>query len=71
MSVDPELPANKRTATWRGHRCAYKLGYVLTPRETLTMWLQYLRPTYHPRNYGSTSQAVAYLAQSPAARAAQ
>ncbi|SIR90539.1 metal-dependent hydrolase [Williamsia sterculiae] len=71
MSVDPELSEGNRRATWRAYRRAYRKGYVFTPRETLMMWLQYFRPSYHPRNYGSTSQAVAYLAQSPAARAAQ
>jgi predicted metal-dependent hydrolase len=30
----------------------------------------YLKPGYHPSQYGSTSQAVAYLATSPAAMAA-
>ncbi|MBB6170450.1 hypothetical protein HNR23_000510 [Nocardiopsis mwathae] len=30
----------------------------------------YLRPGYHPSQHGSTGQAVAYLASSPAARAA-
>jgi len=35
-------------------------------------WLvaPYLRPSYHPSQHGSTSQAVAYLASSPAAVAA-
>jgi hypothetical protein len=32
--------------------------------------LPYLRPGYHPSQHGSTSQAVAYLASSPAAAAA-
>ncbi|KRB76477.1 metal-dependent hydrolase [Nocardioides sp. Root190] len=32
--------------------------------------LRYAKPTYHPRQEGSTSQAVAYLATSPAALAA-
>lgn len=32
--------------------------------------VRYLSPTYNPRNEGSTSQAVAYLAKSPAAVAA-
>ncbi|ASU85175.1 metal-dependent hydrolase [Nocardiopsis gilva YIM 90087] len=31
----------------------------------------YFRPGYHPSQHGSTSQAVAYLASSPAARAAE
>ncbi|MFL1432146.1 MULTISPECIES: metal-dependent hydrolase [unclassified Nocardiopsis] len=32
---------------------------------------EYLRRNYHPSHYGSTAQAVAYLAVSPAARAAE
>ena len=70
MSVDPDLPAAERRATLRAYRNAYKKGYIFTPWELAKMWVQYLRPSYHPRDYGSTSQAVAYLAQSPAARAA-
>lgn len=70
MSVDPELAPNQRKATWRAYRNAYKKGYIFTPLELAKMWVEYLRPGYHPSHYGSTSQAVAYLAQSPAARAA-
>lgn len=70
MSVDPELAPAQRKATWRGYRRAHRKGYIFTPGEIVKMWFQYLRPSYHPRDYGSTSQAVAYLAQSPAARAA-
>ncbi|HEY1968356.1 MAG TPA: metal-dependent hydrolase [Pseudonocardia sp.] len=45
--------------------------YGLPPlwRLMLTV-LPYLRPGYHPSQHGSTSQAVAYLASSPAAAAA-
>jgi predicted metal-dependent hydrolase len=32
--------------------------------------LSYFRPGYSPQDVGSTAQAVAYLASSPAARAA-
>jgi predicted metal-dependent hydrolase len=32
--------------------------------------LTYFRPNYSPEDVGSTAQAVAYLASSPAARAA-
>jgi predicted metal-dependent hydrolase len=32
--------------------------------------LAYFRPNYSPEDFGSTAQAVAYLATSPAARAA-
>lgn len=70
MSVDPEIPEGKRKIRLRDVRRAYKRGYMFTPGEVVKMWFEYFRPSYHPRNYGSTSQAVAYLAQSPAARAA-
>jgi uncharacterized protein len=45
----------------------------LLPRASaLLRWtLRYFRPTYHPSQDCSTSTAVAYLATSPAARAAQ
>ena len=35
-----------------------------------TSSLKYFSPTYHPSKEGNTSQAVAYLATSPAARRA-
>lgn len=70
MSVDPELPADKRRVRLRDVRRVYRSGWMFTPFELGRMWVEYLRPGYHPRNYGSTSQAVAYLADSPAARAA-
>jgi predicted metal-dependent hydrolase len=35
-----------------------------------TQTLAYCRPSYVPEQMGSTAQAVAYLASSPAARAA-
>ena len=70
VSVDPELPAQRRKIRLRDVRRAYRSGHVFTPWDSVKMWVQYLRPSYHPRNYGSTSQAVAYLASSPAARAA-
>lgn len=70
MSVDPELSTDRRRIRLADLRRAYKRGYIFSPWEIMKMWLQYFRPSYHPRDYGSTSQAVAYLAQSPAARAA-
>jgi predicted metal-dependent hydrolase len=70
MSVDPELGDGERKLRLRDVRRAYKAGYIFTPWDVAKMWFQFFRRGYHPRNYGSTSQAVAYLAQSPAARAA-
>ncbi|MGI8814111.1 MAG: metal-dependent hydrolase [Pseudonocardia sp.] len=43
---------------------------LASPWALLTSFLPYLRPGYHPSQHGSTSQAVAYLAGSAAARAA-
>ncbi|WP_028925549.1 metal-dependent hydrolase [Pseudonocardia acaciae] len=40
------------------------------PGRLLRSFLPYLRRDYHPSQHGSTSQAVAYLASSPAAKAA-
>jgi len=42
-----------------------------TGRELLREIRPYFRKTYHPSETGNTEQAVAYLASSPAARAAE
>jgi predicted metal-dependent hydrolase len=44
----------------------------LLPRlsEIFRAFLRYFHPAYHPKQEGSTAQAVAYLASSPAAREA-
>lgn len=70
MSIDPSLPENKRKIRLRDICRVWRRSLIFSPSEIAQMWVQYLRPSYHPRNYGSTSQAVAYLATSPAARAA-
>lgn len=71
MSVDPALPSHSRKVRLRDVRRAWRRGLIFSPWEIAQMWVQYLRPSYHPRNYASTSQAVAYLAASPAAQAAE
>jgi predicted metal-dependent hydrolase len=68
--TDPWSPSG-RWATLREYLRAARAGLVPGPRDIATMATEYFRPSYHPRNYGSTSQAVAYLASSPAAQAAQ
>ncbi|CDQ42437.1 hypothetical protein SAMN04488581_0177 [Mycolicibacterium neoaurum] len=72
MRVDPNLkmPARKRKAIWRGLIRSGRRG--VTPSVMHTTWrgLQYFSPRYHPGDVGDTAQAVAYLASSPAARAA-
>lgn len=55
----------------RDLRRAVRLGLCPAPGPTLRALAAYLRPGYHPSHYGSTDAAVAYLATSPAARAAE
>lgn len=70
MSVDAELDAADRRVKLRDLRRAWRRGFVPGPGSLTRMFFQYFRPGYHPSQYGCTSQAVAYLASSPAARAA-
>ncbi|WP_280339639.1 metal-dependent hydrolase [Nocardia neocaledoniensis] len=70
MSVDPELADHDRRIRFRDVRSAWRRGLMPSPASLAAMFVEYLRPSYHPSRYGSTSQAVAYLASSPAARAA-
>jgi predicted metal-dependent hydrolase len=70
MAVDPELADDRRPIRLRQVRAAYRSGLAPSPWSLAAMFVQYLRPSYHPRRHGSTSQAVAYLASSPAAVAA-
>lgn len=70
LSVDDNLPAAKRKLSLRDVRAAWRKGLIPSPWSLTRMTAQYFRPNYHPRQYGSTSQAVSYLAASPAARAA-
>ncbi|MGW6377825.1 metal-dependent hydrolase [Rhodococcus sp. NPDC055112] len=70
MSVDPDLDDRSRRIRFRDARRAWRKGLVPSPGSLARMFVEYFRPGYHPSRYGSTSQAVAYLASSPAARAA-
>lgn len=63
---DPE-PTRPR---WRDLRRASRLGLFMPAGPTLRGLLAYLRPGHHPSQHGSTDAALAYLATSPAARAA-
>jgi predicted metal-dependent hydrolase len=67
MANDPTGRRRPRLRdAFRPHRrygVAHPLTMLLSP-------LPYLRPGYHPSQHGSTAQAVAYLASSPSARAA-
>lgn len=68
-TLDPAAPSNRRSLL-REYRRAYRRGLVPSPGSLARMFVEYFRPSYHPSHYGSTSQAVAYLASSPAALAA-
>lgn len=61
---DKDLPFVRSWVT------AARKGVLPGVRGMVLPALRYLKPTYHPRQEGSTSQAVAYLATSPAALAA-
>jgi predicted metal-dependent hydrolase len=67
LSTDPE-PTKAR---WSDLLRAARKGLCPGTLETAWALLTYLRPGYHPSHYGSTDLAIAYLAVSPAARAAE
>jgi hypothetical protein len=62
-------PTGKRRARLRDLRRLMTYG-LPNPLVIALSVVHYLRRGYHPSQYGSTSQAVAYLATSPAAAAA-
>jgi len=70
MKTDPDVDAG----WWRFNRMRMRDSRLgLLPRYRFlfgTATLSYFRPGYSPEQFGSTAQAVAYLATSPAARAA-
>ncbi|OZF25662.1 hypothetical protein CH296_26465 [Rhodococcus sp. 14-2496-1d] len=70
MAVDPELANEQRAIRFRDFRRTWRKGLLPSPFSLTKMFFQYFRPGYHPSQYGSTTQAVGYLATSPAARAA-
>ncbi|MGL6235128.1 MAG: metal-dependent hydrolase [Segniliparus sp.] len=70
MAVDPELLPSQRRIRLRDIRATYRAGLMPSPSSLGRMFVQYFKPGYHPRDYGSTSQAVSYLASSPAVREA-
>ena len=70
MRTDPNVDANWLTFNRMRMRDS-KLGLLPRYRYLFgTATLSYFRPGYSPEEFGSTAQAVAYLASSPAARAA-
>ncbi|WP_310713319.1 metal-dependent hydrolase [Streptomyces lydicus] len=66
---DPQLAAPSRYSL-RAHNRAVRRGLLPTWRELGAAIPRYLRRSYHPSQEGSLRTAVAYLASSPAARAA-
>ncbi|MBA0052744.1 metal-dependent hydrolase [Streptomyces sp. AJS327] len=66
---DPLLDGRARYSL-RAHNRAVAKGLLPGWRELFSAIPRYLRPSYHPSREGSTRRALAYLATSPAARAA-
>ncbi|GLW53706.1 metal-dependent hydrolase [Kitasatospora phosalacinea] len=69
LAADPTLGAHP-APTWREARNAARRGLLPEPARFLRSAARYFGPRYHPTREGSSSQALAYLAKSPAARAA-
>jgi predicted metal-dependent hydrolase len=70
MAHDPVLGGTLKPR-WRDLMRTGKRGLTPGYRETLRLLAPYFRRSYHPSQDGSTSQAIAYLANSPAAQAAE
>ena len=73
MANDPELAhlaSHRRRPHVTDFRAAGRRGVLPTTTDLVRRMSRYFRRDYHPSQEGSTSQAVAYLASSPAARAA-
>ncbi len=69
MAHDPTLDP-RRKARWRDLVRTARMGLSPSYLDIVGCGWRYLRPSYHPSQEGSTDQAVAYLAMSPAALAA-
>ena len=67
MKHDPTQPGRPTVGAFRR---AARAGWLPSLGELARMIPRYLRPGHHPLQDGSTATAVAYLARSPAARAA-
>jgi predicted metal-dependent hydrolase len=70
MRTDPELNSRRKKARWRYYFRASRRHLLPPANELVRGVLKYSWPGYHPWKEFSTSQAVAYLATSPAATAA-
>ncbi|AUG81000.1 metal-dependent hydrolase [Kitasatospora sp. MMS16-BH015] len=69
MAADPSLRGREKP-TWREAQAVARRGLLPEPGRMARSALRYFRPGYHPTHEGSSSQALSYLATSPAARAA-
>jgi len=69
MDNDP-TPGERAKPRWRGVFGTARRGLTPSYGNMFGCMWRYLSPSYHPSQEGSTSQAVAYLARSPAALAA-
>ncbi|MGB7365051.1 MAG: metal-dependent hydrolase, partial [Rhodococcus sp. (in: high G+C Gram-positive bacteria)] len=70
MKSDPTLTDRQRKYNVRQVRAVTQRGLFPTAKAVAKASVRYFRKDYHPSKEGSTSLAVAYLASSPAARAA-
>lgn len=70
MAADPVL-RGRRKPRWRDLLRTGRLGLTPSYWQMLRAIPAYFRRSYHPSQHGSTSQAVSYLATSPAAQAAE
>jgi len=65
---DPRLPRGRYR--FKDHRAAARRGLIPSWAALHSAMPRYVRRSYHPSQEGSIRKAVAYLAISPAARAA-
>lgn len=69
LAADPSLNGRIKP-TWRDAQLNGRRGLLPEPGRMLRSAVRYFKPGYHPTQEGSSSQALGYLATSPAARAA-
>jgi uncharacterized protein len=70
VTQDSTLKNRGYVRLWLGWIAATRRGALPSIMQMTKGVARYLKPSYTPENEGSTAQAIAYLAKSPAARAA-